>query len=212
MAYFIRCTGWKEACMIGPQVSNALVTSSICLGRWKRFCINWWYFISFHARYNQGFLGIEDFYWLNSLKSVKALIEDPSATHVADIAIIFHQMRQIRTNFHPPSTCSLRRASDPITINHICHPFSLQVNLTVVVVHLHVYFAQLLVRFYQIHSNAKLAPGATLGKRCSPEISLPWRKIKYKSKQSSTQEINDNNTQKVADTTTQDLDDKCNDS
>lgn len=67
----------------------------------------------------------EPYHNLNSLKSAKALIEDPSTTHVSDIGIIFHQSRQVRTKFHLPSTYSLCRASGPITINHTCHPFSL---------------------------------------------------------------------------------------
>jgi hypothetical protein len=52
-------------------------------------------------------------------------LKTPSTTHVSDIGIIFHQLRQVRTKFHLPSTYYLCRASGPITINHTCHPFSL---------------------------------------------------------------------------------------
>ena len=46
-------------------------------------------------------------------------------TQVSDIGIIFHQLRQVRTKFHLPSTYSLCRASGPVTTNHTCHPLSL---------------------------------------------------------------------------------------
>ncbi|KAI7899161.1 uncharacterized protein BX663DRAFT_575594 [Cokeromyces recurvatus] len=62
---------------------------------------------------------------LNSLKSAKALIEDPSATCVSDIGIISHELRQVRTQFHSPSTYTSCRAHGPITMIHTCHPFSL---------------------------------------------------------------------------------------
>ncbi|KAG2225064.1 hypothetical protein INT45_003264 [Circinella minor] len=40
-------------------------------------------------------LGSKIFIDLNSLKSTKALIKDPSITQVSDIVIISHQLRQI---------------------------------------------------------------------------------------------------------------------
>ncbi|KAI7900128.1 uncharacterized protein BX663DRAFT_532491 [Cokeromyces recurvatus] len=110
--------------VIGTQVSNALVTSSIRLDEKG--------FVSIGATSSHFMLDtIKDslaskiFIDINSLKSAKTLIEDPSTTHVSDIGIIFHQLRQVRTKFHLPSTYSLCRASGPITINHTCHPFSL---------------------------------------------------------------------------------------
>lgn len=110
--------------IIGTQVSNALITSSIRLDEKG--------FISIGATSSHSMLDtIKDslaskiFIDLNSLKSAKKLIEDSSTTHVSDIGIIFHQLRQVRTKFHLPSTYSLCRASGPITTNHTCHPFSL---------------------------------------------------------------------------------------
>ncbi|KAG0737105.1 hypothetical protein G6F62_010410 [Rhizopus arrhizus] len=110
--------------VIGTQVSNALVTSSIRLDEKGFVSIG---ATSFHFMLDtiKDALASKIFIDLNSLKSAKALIEDPSTTHVSDIGIIFHQFRQVRTKFHLPSTYSLCRASGPITINHTCHPFSL---------------------------------------------------------------------------------------
>ncbi|KAG1043090.1 hypothetical protein G6F43_011749 [Rhizopus delemar] len=110
--------------VIGTQVSNALVTSSIRLDGKG--------FVSIGATSSHFMLDtIKDslvskiFIDLNLLKSAKALIEDPSTTSVSDIGIVFHQLRQLRTKFHLPLAYSLCRASGPITMNHTCHPFSL---------------------------------------------------------------------------------------
>ncbi|KAG1178824.1 hypothetical protein G6F70_000515 [Rhizopus microsporus] len=110
--------------VIGTQVSNALVTSSIRLDEKGLVSIG---ATSSHFMLDtiKDSLASKIFIDLNSLKSAKALIEDPSTTHVSDIGIVFHQLRQVRTKFHLPSTYSLCRASGPITINHTCHPFSL---------------------------------------------------------------------------------------
>ncbi|KAL4208310.1 hypothetical protein AB4K20DRAFT_1915692, partial [Rhizopus microsporus] len=91
--------------VIGTQVSNALVTSSICLDE-------------------KGFGSLTSKIFIDLIKIRKG-IEDPSTTHVSDIGIVFHQLRQVRTKFHLPSTYPLCRASGPITINHTCHPLSL---------------------------------------------------------------------------------------
>ncbi|GAA5816879.1 hypothetical protein MFLAVUS_010413 [Mucor flavus] len=110
--------------VIGTQVSNALVTSSIRLDEKGLVSVG---ATSSHFLLNtiKDSLASKIFIDLNSLKSAKVLIEDPSTTQVSDIGIIFHQLRQVRTKFHLPSTYSLCRASGPITINHTCHPFSL---------------------------------------------------------------------------------------
>ncbi|KAI9478822.1 MAG: hypothetical protein EXX96DRAFT_638204 [Benjaminiella poitrasii] len=99
--------------VIRTQVSNALVTSSIRLDEKGSISIG---AISSHSMLGaiKDFLASKIFIELNSLKSAKALIEDPSTTHVSDIGIIFHQLRR-----------SLCRASGPITINYTCHSFSL---------------------------------------------------------------------------------------
>ncbi|EIE87813.1 hypothetical protein RO3G_12524 [Rhizopus delemar RA 99-880] len=114
----------EKKLVIGTQVSNALVTSSIRLDEKG--------FVSIGATSSHFMLDtIKDslvskiFIDLDLLKSAKALIEDPSTTSVSDIGILFHQLRQLRTKFHLPSTYSLCRASVPITMNHTCHSFSL---------------------------------------------------------------------------------------
>lgn len=110
--------------VIGTQVSNALVTSSIRLDE-KGFVSIGATTSHFTLDTIKDSLASKIFIDLDSLKSAKALIEDPSTTHVSGIGIIFHQLRQVRTKFHLPSTYSLCRASGPITISHTCHPFSL---------------------------------------------------------------------------------------
>jgi hypothetical protein len=110
--------------VIGTQISNALITSSI---RLDEKGLVWAGATTIHSMFNtmKDSLASKNFIDLGSLKSAKTLVEDPSTTHVSDIGIIVHQLCQVRTKFHLQSTYSLCRASGPITINHTCHPFSL---------------------------------------------------------------------------------------
>lgn len=55
---------------------------------------------------------------------VKEILEDPEARFVSKTGMLNHQLRQVRTRFTSPSTYTLCRASDPITKNYTCHPFT----------------------------------------------------------------------------------------
>ncbi|GAA5816945.1 hypothetical protein MFLAVUS_010480 [Mucor flavus] len=97
--------------------SKALVTSSIRLDEKGLVSIG---ATSSHFQLNtiKDSLASKIFIDVNSLKFAKVLIEDPSTTHVSDIGIISHQLRQVRSKFRLPSTYSLCRASGQITLNH----------------------------------------------------------------------------------------------
>ncbi|KAG1137269.1 hypothetical protein G6F37_011358 [Rhizopus arrhizus] len=102
--------------VIGTQVSNALVTSSIRLDEKD--------FVSIGATSSHFMLDtIKDSLAskividLNSLKSPKALVEDPSTTHVSDIGIIFHQLREFDRG-RSPSASIFRTIANEVLSNN----------------------------------------------------------------------------------------------
>ncbi|KAI7899156.1 uncharacterized protein BX663DRAFT_545122 [Cokeromyces recurvatus] len=110
--------------IIGTQVSNALVTSSIRLDGRNLVSVGGMS-SNFQLCTFKDSLTCKIFIDLNSLKSAKVLIEDPSATCVSDIGIISHGITtgayaiSLTINIHI-LPCSWSNNHD-----HTCHPFSL---------------------------------------------------------------------------------------
>ncbi|KAI7860782.1 hypothetical protein BDC45DRAFT_5008 [Circinella umbellata] len=110
--------------IIGTQVSNALVTSSIRLDEKLPLSVGG---MTTHFRLDniKDSLACKIFLDMDSVKAARVLIENPATRKITDTGLIFNQLRQVRTHFDSPSTYTLCRASGPLTKSHTCQPYSL---------------------------------------------------------------------------------------
>lgn len=110
--------------VIGTQVSNALVTSSIRLDEKHDPSVGGTT-VHFQLSTIKDSLACKIFLDTESMNAGLAMINDPSASSVSDTGMLVHQLRQIRTRFDSPTTYNLCRASGPLTKVHACQPYSL---------------------------------------------------------------------------------------
>ncbi|KAI8975791.1 hypothetical protein BDF20DRAFT_880774 [Mycotypha africana] len=109
--------------VIGTQVSNALITSSIRLDKNLPPSVGG-ITTNFHLTFSDSFAS-KIFVDVESATAAKTIISDPTRTCVSNTGILSHQLRQIRTRFDMSSTYTLARASGPLTKNHTCHPYTI---------------------------------------------------------------------------------------
>ncbi|SAL98015.1 hypothetical protein [Absidia glauca] len=108
--------------VIGTEVSNALVTSSIRLDCQEAPVIESTA-SGFDLNSINDSLSTKIYLDIESMNSSLAMINDTSTSHICDTNIIY-QIRQLQSKFDHHSAYQLTRASGPLTRSHTCHPYS----------------------------------------------------------------------------------------
>ncbi|KAG0170218.1 hypothetical protein DFQ28_001526, partial [Apophysomyces sp. BC1034] len=116
--------GDGEKLVIGTQVSNVLVTSSIRLDQKLPPSVGGTT-VHFQLPTIQHSLACQLFVDTESLASAMSMINNRSVNKVSNTGVIAQQFRQVRSNFHSPTTYSLCRASGPLTKSHTCQPYTI---------------------------------------------------------------------------------------
>lgn len=108
--------------VIGTQVSNVLVTSSIRLDIKMKPCVGS-KCLAFQLTTTADSLCTKIYLDFTCLQEGLTMIESPTTSCISTSNIIY-QLRQIRSKFSSPTAYTLCRSSGPITKSHACHPFS----------------------------------------------------------------------------------------
>ncbi|KAG1581541.1 hypothetical protein G6F47_012423 [Rhizopus delemar] len=110
--------------VIGTEVSNALVTSSIRLDEKHHASIGG-ITTNFLLKNMQDSLACRIFVDTECLNKARTILSNPMATCVSSHGSMISQLRQLRTHFDYATTYTLCRASGPLTSSTICHPYIL---------------------------------------------------------------------------------------
>lgn len=110
--------------VIGTEVSNALVTSSIRLDEKHHASIGG-ITTNFLLKNMQDSLTCRIFVDTECLNKARTILSNPMATCVSSHGSMISQLRQLRTHFDYATIYTLCRASGPLTSSTICHPYIL---------------------------------------------------------------------------------------
>ncbi|KAG1539647.1 hypothetical protein G6F49_012327 [Rhizopus delemar] len=110
--------------VIGTEVSNALVTSSIRLDEKHHASIGG-ITTNFLLKNMQDSLTCRIFVDTECLNKARTILSNPMATCVSSHGSMISQLRQLRTHFDYATIYTLCRASGPLTSSTICHPYTL---------------------------------------------------------------------------------------
>ncbi|KAI9005463.1 hypothetical protein CLU79DRAFT_713113 [Phycomyces nitens] len=108
--------------VIGTQVSNILITSSIRLDTKMKPCIGA-KCMSFQLTTTADSMSTKIYLDLTCLQEGLTMLALPQTSSMSSSNILY-QLRQIRSKFSSPNAYTLCRSSGPITKPHTCHPFS----------------------------------------------------------------------------------------
>ncbi|RCH78463.1 hypothetical protein CU098_002759, partial [Rhizopus stolonifer] len=110
--------------VIGTEVSNALVTSSIRLDEKHHASIGG-ITTNFLLKNMQDSLACRIFVDTECLNKARTILSNPMATCVSSHDSMISQLRQLRTHFDYATTYTLCRASGLLASSTICHPYTL---------------------------------------------------------------------------------------